>query len=668
MVNSLADINTGKEKIAFDRQKDFFLMAQPYASATWAEQDRDIRICYGDSTVWREIYRNVGANGEDVINLNRSLVIKNMLTGHQRRNRKASICVPQEESDNKTSDQFSKLLMWNFQADNIYNKISDAFEMGTLITGMSLLHVGIDYTDDLESGDLTVKHLPWNSFIVDPFFRERDFSDCAGVLRQAYFTKENLALHFPDFKAEIMGMQSGLMSEQTFTYLPEQFTPQPKALLRLSEFYYSDTRTQYVVYDPLSGKWKEWRNPDKNRVREYLSRFPTAMFHKREIPTVRLTVTIENLVVSDGPQPLGVDRMPFVPVMGYYNPELQNQSMRVMGVVRNLRDSQYLYNSRKSIELTNLKSVLNAGYIYKPSSLIDPNDINNTYPGKGIGLEKNAQVTDVIPIQQQMIPPTTLEVSAQMSNEPQIITGISDEILGSSNDDVGITTMLKQGAALVTQNVLFDNLDLAQSVLSKLMIESYQANFTPAKVKRIINEEPTQAFYDQDFPKFDVAIEDAVYTSTQRQVEFLSLAHLRKLGVAIPDERLIQSITVQNKDELIETIKAQSQQQAQMQQMQMQMAMQETQAQNELVQSKTQENISSSMERQAQVMENQATATEKKTMALLDLIKAMNELEGLELQDIEKAVNMISTLKQLEQQAVTQTPVSPTQVSQTQAK
>lgn len=651
------DFNSGDARIALERQKDFYMTAQPYADALQVEQGRDLRICYGDRNVWREIYKDVGLNGETLLNLNRTLVAKNQLTGFQRRNRKSSIVVPINNEDSQTTDQLTKILMWNFQANKIYNTLSDAFEIGGLITGMSLLQADIDYENDPESGDIIVRHIPWNTFMVDPFFRKKDFTDCSGVLVQGMFNKIDLANHYPEFKKEIMSMGSSIGTDMMFPNLPEQYSPSPKAKLRLSEFYYKTSRTQYMVYDPIRMRYKEWNNPIKERVKTFLEQFPEASFSKRQTATVNVTITVEDLVVYDGPQRLGIDRMPFVPVIGYYNPELSQMENRVMGIIRNARDAQYIYNSRKSIELANLQSVKNSGYIYKPSSVIDPDDINNTYPGKGIAIDKSGQVTDVIPLQQPIIPPTTLEMDQQYSEEINRGIGITDEIFGFSNDEAATTVALKQGASLTTQNVLFDNLDLAQQVLSEIILGAVQANYTPNKVKMIINEEPTQSFYDQDFPRYHISIEDGVYTSTQRQIQFLQLLQLRDRNIAIPDKTIIESMTVQNKQQLIQDMEQAQQAQMQQAQAQSQVEMQSLQAQAELAQSKSQENYASSAERMAQVQENMATADEKRAMGLLDFIKSINELEGMQLQDIEKAVKVMQVLKSMESQ---------TQESQTQ--
>ena len=65
---------------------------------------------------------------------------------------------------------------------------------------------------------------------------------------------------------------------------------------------------------------------------------------------------------------------------------------RVQGVVRGLRDAQYLYNRRKAIELDILESQINSGWIYKENALVNPKDVFTVAgQGRGLALKEEAQ-------------------------------------------------------------------------------------------------------------------------------------------------------------------------------------------------------------------------------------------------------------------------------------
>ena len=256
-----------------------------------------------------------------------------------------------------------------------------------------------------------------------------------------------------------------------------------------------------------------------------------------------------------GPNPMGVDPYPFVPVLGYYDPQIPYFPYRVQGVVRGLRDSQYLYNRRKVIELDILESQINSGFKYKPDSLVNPKDIFLQGQGRGLAIKQDAQLSDVEQIQAPSIPESMIELSRILGEEIQQISGVNEELLGSAVDDkAGVLAMLRQGAGLTTLQILFDQLDYSQKLLGRLFIDLIQSNFSPGKIQRIINEEPSLQFYSKAFGKFDSGVEEGVNSTTQRQMQFAQLMEMRSAGIEIPQDLLIRASTLQNKEELVEAI------------------------------------------------------------------------------------------------------------------
>ena len=220
-------------------------------------------------------------------------------------------------------------------------------------------------------------------------------------------------------------------------------------------------------------------------------------------------------------EPMGVDDYPFVPVMAYHNPQTPYYQWRLQGVVRGLRDAQFLYNRRKVIELDLAESQMTSGWIYKENALVNPKDVYMTGQGKGLALKAEAQMTDVQPIQPPQIPPSFFQLSENLTTEIMQIAGVNEELMGQAIDDkAGILAMLRQGAGLTTLQKLFDQLDFAQKLLGKKLIKIVQNHFSPAKVQRIIEEQPTEQFYNKMFGRYDAAVEEGFNTTTQRQVQF----------------------------------------------------------------------------------------------------------------------------------------------------
>lgn len=655
------------------------LMESSYAEAVtinqtfWGEADTDTRFEAGDQTLWNDLYGNLPANRRRQFNFNRIRRVVNMISGHQRRNRKSTVVTPIENADNETASQFTKVLIWANQQEAILDTVSEAFH-GALVTGLNLLQVWMDYRSDPVSGNIRVDNCSYNSFLIDPYFRKTDLSDCNFLWKRTFLTKRECISLLPGSSDIIMGLWGQDNRDGKFQFLPENYNYGIKNLLTYDEFYYRDYRTQRVLVDSQTGETMEWRGKDEESLKQFLKTFPTITIIEQEIQTVKLAIVVQGRVLYDGPNPLGIDSYPFIPVLGYYHPEMPYMPFRIQGVVRGLRDAQYLYNRRKVIELDIFESQINSGWKYKENALVNPKDIFLSGQGRGLALKDEAQMTDVEQIVAPQVPPSMIQLSEALGREIQEISGVNEELLGSAVDDkAGILSMLRQGAGLTTLQPLFDQLDRSQKLLGKIMIDIIQSNFTPGKVKKILGgKEPAPQFYNKAFGKYDATVEEGVNTTTQKQMQFAQLLQLREVGVQIPDHILLDACTLQNKNELIQAVQEQQQQALESQQQQSQLAMQEQQAKIELANARALADRGLGIERASRVQENQALAVERRAAAikdqeigLLNLVKALKEIDYADLEHIEKllALNNIvkadSAVEQVDSAVEQQVPATP---------
>lgn len=635
-----------KDQGILSRMSAFYAESITVNQSFWGEADTDTRFEAGDQTLWNDIYGNMPANQRRQFNFNRIRRVVNMISGHQRRNRKSTIVTPVENADEETADQFSKILMWINEQEGVLETISDSFQ-GALVTGMNLLQVWVDYRSDPISGTPKVDNCSYNSFLIDPFFRKQDLSDCNGIWKRSFVTKRECLSLLPDKSEDIMSLMGNDNQDGKFQFMPESYNYGMKNLLTYDEFYYRDYRKQKMLIDTQTGETMEWRSQDQDRLKQYLALYPQTTMIEQEIPTVRLAIVVQGRVMYDGPNPMGIDQYPFVPVFAYYNPQMPYFPWRIQGVVRNLRDAQYLYNRRKVIELDIMESQINSGWKFKENALVNPKDVYSSGQGKGLALKDEAQMTDVEKIESARIDPSMIQLSEIMGKEIMEISGVNEELLGSAMDDkAGVLSMLRQGAGLTTLQGLFDKLDYSQKLLGKLMVDIVQANFTPGKVQKILEgEQPAPQFYNKAFGKYHCAIEDGLNTTTQKQMAFAQMLQLKEAGVPVPDDVLIEACTLQNKKKLIESIQKSQQAQQQMQQAQLQ-------AQIELIQAQTIAAKGTGIERLSRVNENEAFAVERRAEAIkdqelgfLDLVKAVKELENMDVDHIKQIVDISHSIR-----------------------
>jgi hypothetical protein len=644
-----------KGKAVLSRMEAFYAESITINQSFWAEADTDTRFMVGDQSLWSDLYGSLPSNRRRQFNFNRILRVINMIDGYQRRNRKSTVALPYENGDNLTADQYSKVLMWCNQQDSVLETISTAFR-GSLITGMNLLQVWVDYRSDPVSGNIKVDCKSYNEFLIDPYFKKQDLSDCNAIWTRKFLTKREVISLMPDNADEILGLignSNGTGRDGKFQFEPESYNYGMKNLLTYDEFYYRDYRTQKMLVDTQTGETMEWKHHDEEALRLFLQSEPMVTVVEQDIPTVKLAIVVEGKVMYDGPNPMG-DKYPFVPVFAYYYPECPYFPWRIQGVVRGLRDSQYLYNRRKIIELDILESQITSGFIYKENSLVNPKDIFLQGQGRGLALKEEAAMTDVQQIQAPQVPPSMIELSKMLGEEISQISGVNEELLGSATDDkAGILSMLRQGAGLTTLQILFDNLDHAQKILGNLMLDAIQSNFMPGKIKKILEgEEPAPQFYNKAFGKYNVVIEEGLNTPTQKQMNFAQLMELRTAGLPIPDDVLLDASTIQNKNKLIEAVQANAQAQQQMQQQQAELQMQQLASQIRLSDATAQANQGLATERVSRVQENQALAQERlakaehdQDTALLDKVKALKELESLDISHIKELIAMANLVE-----------------------
>lgn len=624
----------------------------------WSEADTDARFKAGDQTLWNDIYGNLPAFRRRQFNFNRIRRVVNMIAGYQRQHRKSTVVTPVESKNQNAADQFTKLLFHAKNRNHVLNTISDAFE-GAVTCGMNLLSIWMDYRSDPVNGDICVDNVAYNGYLIDPFFKKMDLSDCNSIWTRKYLSRAQASALMPGREKEIKEMRGYGNRDGKFQFIPESYNYAQEDLIIYDEFWYLDSRKQKILIDTQTGETKEWQGQDDD-LKEFLRMFRNVVAIDQEIPTVKLAIVIQGKVMYHGLNPLGIDRYPFVPVWAYYEPEIPYFPWRVQGVVRGLRDAQYLYNRKMIIQADILESQMTSGFIYREDALVNPKDVFLQGQGRGLAIKANDRPLsdNVIPIQPPGLNPSMMQLTQELAAEITQISGVSEELLGMADDDkAGILSMLRQGANLTTLQILFDQLDHSQKILGNIMIDLIQKNWTPGKVARIIDAEPDQEFYNRAFSKYDAVVEDGLNTSTQRQMQFAQLLNMQQIGIPVPTNLLIESSTLQNKNQLIEAIQKEQEQQSQMAQQQQQAQIEVLKAQIENMKAQAAANEGLGLERVSRIQENQALAIERRAKAqhdldlgTLDKIKAAKELDDIDLAQLQRYLSIIKMMQENEKQ------------------
>ena len=222
----------------------------------WSEADIDSRFKAGDQTLWNDIYGNLPAFRKRNFNFNRIRRVVNMVSGYQRQHRKSTVCTPIESSKQQTADQLTKCIFHANSRDNVLQTISEAFE-GALTTGMNLLSCWMDYRTDPVNGDMRIDNVSYNGYLIDPYFKKMDLSDCNNIWTRKYLSRAQVKCLIPGREGEIEGLPGWGNRDGKFMFLPESYNYGMQDLLIYDEFWYLDQRKQKILVDVQSGETME---------------------------------------------------------------------------------------------------------------------------------------------------------------------------------------------------------------------------------------------------------------------------------------------------------------------------------------------------------------------------------------------------------------------------
>lgn len=626
-----------------------YLSSYPANGVYWQQGAIDKRFKVGDQTLWSMIY---GDNQyyqarRFFFNLIRRHI--NMIVGYQRKNRKSTVTMPNLNNDS-LADDYNAVMRWSEDRDGFQEYFSQAFE-GSCDTGCSLLHLYPDYTLDPISGDLFTDQVAYNNFLIDPYYRKQDLTDCSFIWRRRWVNKTQAKALLPGHAKEIQKMQPSGIKDGRFPLQAELINLDTNALFPYDEFHYRSTREATIILDPKSGESVEWEEDEEDSEDEMkmtLRQQPWLVVRKTQVPTVKLAICLGSHVLYDGPNLLNIDPYPFVPLLCYHEPDIQSYAWRVQGIVRNLRDAQYLYNRRKVIELDILESQINSGWMYKIDRVVDSKAFRQSGQGFLIPLKAGDEPIDasVRRIEAPGIPQSMIELSQSLSEDITKISGVNEELLGAATDDKsGILSMLRQGAGLTTLQTIFDKADYSQRLYGKIRLQAIRKNFSKGKVRSILGHDADPRFWTSHALKYSIAVEEGNYSTTQRQMELQQLLHFKELGLPIADKSILQAAFISNKAEVIQAMQEQTEQQNQQQQQQAQVDQQKAQADISSKMAKSQSDLATAREKLARVDEIHANAEHKRAEADMDLVRMMIELEDLDLANFKASFEMAQAIK-----------------------
>lgn len=598
--------------------------------------DRDLKFFLGDQWDAKEREKLFQENRNAfTFNLIRKNI--NLILGYHIQHQLSPIVQPRESSDQQSADDLTDLLLYAFDTGEGYRHISNSFG-GALKTGFNLLTMWMDYRDDPINGDIRFGREPYSGFITDPYFTQLDFSDCSYVMRRKYLSPQQAASLLPGMEKEVMEIHSfGWSRDDKFTWLPYQTQPNGQDFIAYDEFYQQKWKNVPMLVDEETGEFVEWEGTQEG-MKFFMQKYPQLKKVMRPKRYIECHIILNNNYMKTEINQFGLDEYPFVPFVGIFEPESENWGLKVQSLVRPQIDPQRESNRRRSQMVDILDSQINSGWIADEESVINPRSLFQTSQGKVIWRDRDAKPGAIEKIPPAQIPPSMFELQRQFDADILSAVGINDASFGMTQNDQesGIMMMLRQGASLVNLQDLFENLRFAQKQAARKCIKMMQ-NWTPQKIQRILNRQPTQQFYTKEFIKYDISIQEGMLTGTQKQMYFRQLLDLKQVGAPVSASMLAKAAPIQGKSEYLAQLQQEEQQQAQQAQEAQKVQMSLIDGQRQAQQAKAISDIALSKERFTRAIANMglederaARAVDDRASASLDRARAIKELESLD--------------------------------------
>jgi hypothetical protein len=445
----------------------------------------------------------------------------------------------------------------------IHEQFSRACEQAA-ITGMVLLQPYLDFQGkDPAQGELKLKLWEYNSFLIDPYFREPDASDAQFVWCQEYISKKEAESRFPDKLENIAPMAGTPQRYGSFYFLPENYNMARNDLMVLSYVWYKWKTKKKRLYSRSRNQFFDYAGGDGN-LEQILYSIGDLESVELEVPCWKLAVILNDQLMFQGDNPLGFDDCPFIPVYWNYEPHNNYYDLRVRGLVRTMRDSNYLMNRQIIISHDQKEATINAGWKRKVGAVANEDNVKKSGQGWDIIINEGYELTDCEKIVPNVVPESDFALVDRLRTLIFGTSGVDLENWSAQGDKgaSSLTTMLKQAANLTVLQKYFDQWDLSLKILGERMLQIILNNWNAAKVSMLIGEQPSPFFESRVFSEFHTAVEEGVLTPTQRNLHAQQLMDINQIfgREVFPPSMIIKDMNLSGKAEAMQYLQQQEQQ------------------------------------------------------------------------------------------------------------
>ena len=457
---------------------------------------------------------------------------------------------------------------------------TDVFEDG-LVTGRGFYDVRIESNNNY-MGDVRVKREPPELIMLDPDASEYDPSTWLDVGKSSWVSLQEVSFMYGEELArELEPLEPGYSPYDfadddfvrdgtfaapggyAFSSGQHYFPYGRQKFFRLFERQFYEVVTGQVFVDTVHGEIvpvpEVW---DRDRIQQFMQANPAVQIMRKRIKKIRWTVTAGPLTLHDNWSPYKY--FTIVPFFPHF------RQGRTHGVVEHLLSPQDILNKSRSQELHVVNLSANSGWITEDNNLVNMTEQQLETHGAKNGLVIVVKSKDGIEkIKPNQIPSGLDRISFKAEEDMKNISGVSDHLTGFAREDVsGKALRANQAAGNTSFAPLFDKLARTDNLLGDRILNLIQTFYTEPRLIHVIGQKPGQKdqvlavnevtpegeiLNDLSLGEYEVVVTNEPERDSYEETQFDHAMQMRQeLGIAIPDEFMIQVSKLRDKEELLE--------------------------------------------------------------------------------------------------------------------
>ena len=527
---------------------------------------------------------SLDSEGRPHLTINTILSTVNTILGEQSSKRADVLFKPRRNSSDEVAAVLTKLYM-QISDNNQYDYLESQVFADGIIQDRGYFDIRMNFDDHIE-GEVQITAEDPLDILPDPDAKDYDPTTWNEVIKTKWLSIDDIEQQYGQEKADRLriiaengehlsrdSMDLEELRDSTYGDVGEGVygsgEVEDKRSIRAVRVVERQHRKLVLTPHFVDPKTKDMRivpeSWDEERTEMFAKEYGLGML-KKLVKKVRWTITADQVVLHDDWSPY--KDFTIVPYFPYF------RRGKPFGMVRNLLSPQEQLNKISSQELHIVNTTANSGWVVETGSLngMTSDDLQERGAQTGLVLEYNRGSAAPAKIQPNQIPTGLDRIGQKAANNIKEISGVSDAMLGQDSAEVsGVAIQAKQNRGQIQIQVPLDNLARSRVFVAKNIMCLIQSFYTEERVIQITNDDDPmkpreemvlnqmtpegEVVNDMTLGEYDVVVSSMPARDTFDESQFAEALQLRQVGIAIPDDAIIEYSHLQRKGELAKRIR-----------------------------------------------------------------------------------------------------------------